>query len=115
MLVVMNTNATEQDINRVIYFVESRGFEARLCRGETKSVVAAVGKKEIDKRDIELLSGVHEVIKLTTSYNRFYTENIILKEQDEEKRESWLYLTELVYNVNKILLNILAIDIPERM
>lgn len=68
MLVVMNTNATEQDINRVIFFVESRGFEARLCRGETKSVVAAVGKKEIDKRDIELLSGVHEVIKLTTSY-----------------------------------------------
>ena len=68
MLVVMNTNATEQDIQRVILFVEDRGFEARLCRGETKSVIAAVGKKEIDKRDIELLSGVHEVIKLTTSY-----------------------------------------------
>ena len=68
MLVVMNTNATEQDINRVIMYVETRGFEARLCRGETKSVVAAVGSKEIDKRDLELLSGVYEVIKLTTSY-----------------------------------------------
>ena len=68
MLVVMNTNATEQDINKVVLYVEERGFEARLCKGETKSVVAAVGNKEIDKRDIELLSGVHEVIKLTTSY-----------------------------------------------
>ena len=68
MLVVMNPNATEQEINRVILFVEERGFEARLCKGETKSVVAAVGNKEIDKRDIELLPGVHEVIKLTTSY-----------------------------------------------
>ena len=67
MLVVMNPNATEQEINRVVLFVEERGFEARLCKGETKSVVAAVGNKEIDKRDIELLPGVHEVIKLTTS------------------------------------------------
>ena len=53
--------------------------------------------------------------KLTTTYNRFYTENVILKETDEEKRNSWLYLTKLVYDVNCELLNILAIDIPERM
>lgn len=53
--------------------------------------------------------------KLTTTYNRFYTENIILKETDEDKRNSWLYLTKLVYDVNCELLNILAIDIPERM
>jgi len=53
--------------------------------------------------------------KLTTSYNRFYTENIILKESDESKRESWLYLTKIVYEVNKILLDILAIEIPDKM
>lgn len=53
--------------------------------------------------------------KLTTTYNRFYTENIILKETDEDKRNSWLYLTKLVYEVNCDLLNILAIDLPEKM
>lgn len=53
--------------------------------------------------------------KLTTSYNRFYTENIILKEQDILKKESWLYLTKIVYEVNNILLNILAIEVPEKM
>jgi len=53
--------------------------------------------------------------KLTSSYNRFYTENIILKENDELKRESWLYLTKIVYEVNKILLDILAITIPDKM
>jgi len=53
--------------------------------------------------------------KLTTSYNRFYTENIILKETDESKRESWLYLTKIVYEVNKILLDILAIEVPDKM
>ena len=53
--------------------------------------------------------------KLTSSYNRFYTENIILKETDIDKRNSWIYLTKVVYEVNKILLDILAIDIPEKM
>jgi len=53
--------------------------------------------------------------KLTNSYNRFYTENIILKENDELKRESWLYLTKVVYEVNKILLDILAIEVPDNM
>lgn len=53
--------------------------------------------------------------RLTTSYNRFYTENIILKETDESLRESWLYLTSIVYKINSILLNILAIKVPEKM
>ena len=52
---------------------------------------------------------------LTTSYNRFYTENIILKETDKLKQESWLYLTKIVYNVCNILLDILAIEIPDKM
>ncbi|MBE6156453.1 MAG: arginine--tRNA ligase [Firmicutes bacterium] len=55
------------------------------------------------------------IYKLTTSYNRFYTENVILKESDELKRESWLYLTKTVYEVNKILLDILAIELPDKM
>lgn len=53
--------------------------------------------------------------KLTSSYNRFYTENIILKEEDILKKESWLYLTEIVYKVNMLLLDILAIEVPEKM
>ena len=53
--------------------------------------------------------------KLTTSYNRFYSENVILKETNELKRESWLYLTKIVCEVNEKLLDILAIKIPEKM
>ena len=53
--------------------------------------------------------------KLTSTYNRFYTENKILTETDLLKRESWLYLTNTVYQMNQILLNILAIEIPEKM
>lgn len=52
---------------------------------------------------------------LTSSYNRFYSENQILTEVDNDKRESWLYLTSLVYEVNKKLLDILAIELPDKM
>ena len=68
MLVVMNTNATEQDIERVISCIESKGFEARVCHGETKSVVHAIGIQEADKRDLKLLKGVFEVLKISTNY-----------------------------------------------
>lgn len=68
MLVVMNTNATEQDIERVIRCIESKGFEARVCHGETKSVVHAIGIRETDKRDLKLLNGVFEVLKISTNY-----------------------------------------------
>ena len=68
MLVVMNTNATEQDIERVIHCIESKGFEARISHGEARTIVHAIGLIEVDERDFELLSGVSEVIKVTTSY-----------------------------------------------
>ena len=68
MLVVMNTNATEQDIERLIRCIQSKGFEARVCHGETKSVVHAIGIQEADKRDLKLLNGVFEVLKISTNY-----------------------------------------------
>lgn len=68
MLVVMNSNATEIDIQRVALFLESKGFEARISHGEARTIVHAIGLIEVDQRDFELLSGVSEVIKVTTSY-----------------------------------------------
>ena len=68
MLVVMNSHATEKDIKRVALFLESKGFEARVSHGEARTVVHAIGVKEVDQRDFELLHGVDEVIKLSTNY-----------------------------------------------
>lgn len=62
------------------------------------------------------LNAITEYIyDLTASYNRFYTENIILTENDPLIRESWLYLTKIVYDINNILLSILAIKVPDKM
>ena len=68
MLVVMNTNATQEDIQNVVAAIEAKGFESRISVGEVKTVISAIGSKQIDERDLELLPGVAEVIKLTTSY-----------------------------------------------
>ena len=52
---------------------------------------------------------------LTSQYNKFYSENRILTEENKEKQESWLVLTKVVYKVNMLLLEILGIKVPEKM
>lgn len=68
MLVVMNQNATEEQIQNVARVIESKGFISRISVGEIRTVISAIGTKHIDERDFELLSGVAEVIKLKTNY-----------------------------------------------
>lgn len=62
------------------------------------------------------LSDITEYLyELDSLYNKFYSENRIITELDEDKRKSWIAISELVYKVNKILLDTLAIEIPEKM
>lgn len=53
--------------------------------------------------------------RLTSTYNKFYSENHILTCEDQELKQAWLGLTKLVYDVNILLLDILAIEVPEKM
>ena len=53
--------------------------------------------------------------KLTSLYNKFYAENHIITEEDKDLKESRLVLTSIVYKVNMLLLDILGIEIPEKM
>lgn len=68
MLIIMRHGATEQEIAKVRLFIEKKGFEAHISTGEVHTVIGAVGGKVIDPRDIELLEGVKEVIKITSNY-----------------------------------------------
>lgn len=53
--------------------------------------------------------------KITNTYNNFYSNVRILNEKDEKVRSSWLAITDIVYKNNLKLLNILGINVPERM
>lgn len=68
MLIVMNPCTDEEKIQNVIEYIKSKGFDAHVSRGADHTVIGAVGRTVIDKRDIELLDGVKEVIRISSPY-----------------------------------------------
>lgn len=52
---------------------------------------------------------------LSSAYNNFYNTNKIIVETDRDKQASWMQLSNVVGKINKKLLDIMAIEIPERM
>lgn len=68
MLIIMRQGVKREQIDNVITFIKKKGFDAHVSEGELHTVIGAVGGKLIDPRDIELLDGVSEVIKITSSY-----------------------------------------------
>ena len=55
---------------------------------------------------------IYDVLSL---YNKFYNNNNILNEKDDNLRKTYLALSKLVYTIIHNLLSILAIDEVERM
>lgn len=68
MLIIMKPGVSEEEIEKISDFIKSKGFDAHVSKGEINTVIGAVGGKVIDKRDIECLDTVREVIKITSSY-----------------------------------------------
>ena len=70
-------------------------------------------KKGISEK---LLNEICEYLfKLTNLYNTFYADHYIVNEEDKKQQESWLVLSDVVLKTNLFLLDILGIDVPERM
>ena len=85
---------------------------------EREIILTLLELKNVLNRSVETktLNEICEYIfKLTNIYNSFYNDNYIISEEDLNKKESWSILSSIVLKVNKFILNILAIDIPEKM
>ena len=52
---------------------------------------------------------------LCSLFNKFYGECNIINEKDMSKKESYVALLNLLYNTSNMLLNILAIEVPDKM
>lgn len=70
-------------------------------------------EKAIDTKSMNEIT--EYLYNITSLYNKFYSENKVLTEEDTELKESWLVLTKVVYNINTLLLNTLGIEVPEKM
>lgn len=69
MVVVMEEGATEEQIQSVIDRLMKMGFDAHRSTGMRQTVIGAVGAKiDFDTRNIELIDGVEEVVRITAPY-----------------------------------------------
>jgi len=69
MVVVMQEGATEAQIQGVINKLMEMGFDIHRSTGVRHTVLGAVGAKiDFDTRDIELLDGVAEVLRISAPY-----------------------------------------------
>src|SRR6476620_7305491 len=71
MLVVMENNATRDQVERVVAVIEEMGYTARPMPGEQRTAIGLVGNDgRVDSSRIESLSGVAEVIHVTKPYKQ---------------------------------------------
>jgi 3-deoxy-7-phosphoheptulonate synthase len=68
MIVVMEENASEDKITRVVDRLVNLGFDIHRSTGERHTILGAVGAQMADTRDLELLDGVQEVIRVSVPY-----------------------------------------------
>src|SRR5437588_13028548 len=69
MIVAMQEIASEEQIQQVIERLVNLGFEVHRSTGARQTVLGAVGARhEFDIRDIEVLPGVGEVIRISSPY-----------------------------------------------
>jgi len=64
----MQEGANEEQIQNVIDRLIQIGFDVHRSTGASYTVLGAVGGATVDHRDIELLDGVREVIRISASY-----------------------------------------------
>jgi 3-deoxy-7-phosphoheptulonate synthase len=69
MVVVMQEGATEAQIQHVIDRLVAMGFDIHRSTGASHTVLGAVGvRPDFDTRDVELLEGVRQVLRITQPY-----------------------------------------------
>jgi 3-deoxy-7-phosphoheptulonate synthase len=69
MIVVVETGATEKQIEEIIRVLHDHGFDVHRSTGVQHTVLGAIGvHPEFDHRQIEILDGVSEVVRVTEPF-----------------------------------------------
>ncbi len=68
MVVVMEERATEAQIENVVKRLVEMGMDVHRSTGVTRTVLGAVGQGQPDKGLIEMLEGVHEVVRISSPF-----------------------------------------------
>lgn len=69
--------------------------------------------KSFDDKSLNYITDY--LYQLSKTYNSFYDANKVITEENNELRESWLVLTNKVIQVMSVLIDILGIEIPDKI
>ncbi|MCK5086853.1 MAG: 3-deoxy-7-phosphoheptulonate synthase, partial [Melioribacteraceae bacterium] len=89
MVVILNNNATNEQIENVKTHLVDYGFQIHESKGVQKTILGAIGVKPgFDVRKIKILDGVADVYRVTAPFKlasrNFKEENTIIKIKDVE-------------------------------
>ena len=68
MIIVMEENATDDQIVRVVDRLVNLGFDIHRSTGARYTLLGAVGSRIADMRELELLEGVNRVVRVSAPY-----------------------------------------------
>lgn len=70
MVIVMNQQATEDQIEKVIAVLTQKGYDTHRSTEKTRTVIGVVGQgaTPLDPREFEIMPGVHEAVKISEPY-----------------------------------------------
>ncbi|CUH94621.1 Phospho-2-dehydro-3-deoxyheptonate aldolase [Propionispora sp. 2/2-37] len=69
MVIVMNANATKEQVQHIIDRIEAAGLQAHLVDGQYRTIIGIIGdKKAIMSLPIEAFEGVDKALPVTSSY-----------------------------------------------
>ncbi|RKX96401.1 MAG: 3-deoxy-7-phosphoheptulonate synthase [Spirochaetes bacterium] len=89
MVIVMKPHVEEKKIQKVMERLKELGFDIHRSDGVNHTILGAVGdKRGIDIRQLEVMEGVHEVVRISTPYKLasrlFKPEDTIIRVGDVE-------------------------------
>ncbi|HOI29721.1 MAG TPA: 3-deoxy-7-phosphoheptulonate synthase [Melioribacteraceae bacterium] len=89
MVIILEKNATDQQVDNVVKHLEDYGFQVHKSIGVERTILGAIGvQPNFDTRKVSILDGVAEVYRITTPYKlasrSFHEENTVIKIKDVE-------------------------------
>lgn len=98
--------------------IKPNSYEVLSTKEERNIIINLLKLKSIIENSVNTrtLNDIAEYLyKLTNSFNAFYGEHEIITNNDKVKQTSWITLTNIVLETNLKLLNILGINVPDKI
>jgi len=84
MMIIMNIEATQEQIDAVVVRIEANGFKAHLSRGEERTIIGVVGNEPIKTREQFIyMPGIDRIVPISRPYKiasrEFIPENTVFR------------------------------------